>query len=57
MTAIGVVVLIIILGFLGVVAWCSLAINRPRTKGEEALRFKRDCEDFDKYMEEKRKKQ
>lgn len=53
----GAIALIIVVVLLAFILYCAIAVNHPRTKDEEALRFKRDCEDFDKYMEEKRKKQ
>ena len=54
---VGVVAIIVIIGFMCLAVFCALAINRPRTKDEEALRFRQDCEEFDKYMEDKRKEE
>ena len=51
----GLIALVIIFGFLILFAFSLVAINRPQTKEEDALRFKQDCESFDKYMEDKRK--
>lgn len=38
------------------VLYCAVAINVPRTKEESDFRFKQDCKEFDKYMEQRRKK-
>lgn len=57
MSFIGIVALVIIGAFLLLAIFSAIAINRPRTKEEEAIRFRQDCEEFDKYMESKRKKQ
>ena len=54
MSFVGVFALIIIAAFLLLAAYCMVAINRPMTKEEEAAKFKQDCEDFDKYMGNKR---
>lgn len=56
MSVAGVIALIIIAAFLVLSFYCMVAINRPRTKEEEALRFKQDCEKFDEYMASKNKK-
>ena len=56
MSFVGVFALIIIAAFLILVLYCAIAVNHPQTKDEDALRFKQDCEEFDKYIEEKRKK-
>ena len=38
------------------VLYCAVVINAPRTKEEFGYRLKQDCAEFDKYIEEKRKK-
>lgn len=57
MSFVGTIVLIIVAVLLVLILYCAIAVNRPRTKEEEALRFRQDCEEFDKYMAGKRKKQ
>ena len=56
MSFVGIIALIIVAVLLAFILYCAIAVNHPRTKDEEALRFKQDCEAFDKYMEEKHKK-
>lgn len=56
MSFMGIFALVVIAGFLALAVFSAIAINRPRTKGEEAIRFKQDCEEFDKYMASKKKK-
>ena len=56
MSAVGIITLIIIAAFLALAIYCMVAINHPITKKEDMAKFKQDCEDFDKYMEEKHKK-
>lgn len=56
MSFVGTIALIIVAVLLLLAAYCMVAINRPMTKEEEAAKFKQDCEEFDKYIEEKRKK-
>ena len=55
MSVVGVIALVIIAAFLILAVYCMVAINRPMTKEEEAAKFKQDCEDFDKYVGNKRK--
>ena len=54
MSFVGTIALIIVAVLLLLAAYCMVAINRPMTKEEEAAKFKQDCEDFDKYMGNKR---
>ena len=56
MSFVGVFALIIIAAFLILVLYCAIAVNHPRTKDEDALRFKQDCEEFDKYVAGKHKR-
>lgn len=56
MSFVGTIALIIVAVLLALILYCAIAVNRPRTKEEEALRFKQDCEEFDKYIAEKNKK-
>lgn len=56
MSVVGIIVIIIIAELLFLTVFSLIAINYPRTKEEEDLRFKQDCEEFDKYIADKREK-
>lgn len=56
MSFVGTIALIIVAVLLTLILYCAIAVNHPRTKKEEELRFKQDCEEFDKYVAGKRKK-
>lgn len=51
-----IILIILIAVFSSFVLYCAIAINAPRTKAEFDYRLKQDCAEFDKYVEEKRKK-
>lgn len=56
MNSLAIVFISISVIFITFILYCSVAINAPRTKAEFDYRFKQDCAEFDKYVEEKRKK-
>ena len=43
--------------FIFLSAFFMIKARNPWTKEEEVLKFQQDCEDFDKYMSDKNKKQ
>lgn len=51
-----IILITLIAVFSSFVFYCAIAINAPRTKAEFDYRLKQDCAEFDKYIEEKRKK-